>query len=402
MIGDLPGIKITVLNNQLDAVNPSDDHVYGLVLSGVAISGHVLISTPYQVFSMDDVTALTLTAAYDATNTTDVWKQLNDFYKKAPKGTELWFMIIPKTTTMAVACDKANNIVKLLLNAASGRITLWGITRTPDGAYTPGVTTGLDDDAAAAVLTAHALCEDFATNFKPCRFLIGGRDYASVAANLKDFTLNSNNRGSVVLGSTFSTGEPAVAFTLGKFASIPIQRKISRVKNAAGVAEDLGLSAAYLSDGTTIETNESTLNSIHKKGYIIFRKFINKSGYWFSSDPTCCPASDDFASLARGLVIDKMERITYATYVNEIEDDIELDANGLINPSKVKDYQQEIIDAISAAMIPENLSAVTCEIDPAQNVIANNTVQIKRVGGQPKGYSSYININLAFTNPTTA
>lgn len=392
----LPGVEIPILNGQLGRVEPSEDAVMGLVLSGVA-TDDVALTTPKQIFTLKEAEDLGINEAYDTTNTTDAWKQIKDYYAQAGNGAELWFMIIAKTTTMAGACDKDNDIVKKLLNTAQGRITMWAISRVPDGDYVTVTTNGIDTDVEAAVLKAHALCEEFAAQHKPCRFLIGARAFTGTPSALKNFRQNTNNRGGVVLGSTFSTGQPAVGFVLGRFANRPVQRKISRVKDG-----DVGLLNAYMSNGTATETYESAWNSIHDKGYIFFRKFANKSGYYINSDPACCPVSDDYSSLARGRVIDKAHRIAYATFVNEIEDDLEVDGQGYLSPAVAKGYQAKIIRAINANMKDngkDEISDVICIIDPKQNLLATDTVAIEKLGVRPKGYATFITIPLGFDNP---
>ncbi len=71
-------------------------------------------------------------------------------------------------------------------------------------------------------------------------------------------------------------------------ASLPVQRKISRVKNGA-----LPISGAYFSNTNDTETHENAWNSIHDKGYIFFRTFVGKSGYFFNDDPTATALTDE-------------------------------------------------------------------------------------------------------------
>lgn len=397
----LPNVEITLLNNQLGRVVPSEDRVAGLVVFGVAVATLFAIGDTKQVTTLAAAEALGINAAYDTANTTDAWKQINEFYDRAGNGAELWIHLAAKTTTMATACDKANNIARKMLLDASGRITMWGIARTPDNAYTPTYTGGLDSDVQAAVLKAQELCVEFATAFRPCRALVGARDFQGTASALTNFRQNTTNRVGVVLASTSATynavayKNASVGFTLGQFMNRPVMRNIARVKDG-----DLGLTAGYLSGGTTVEAQEANLDGIHDKGYIIFRKFVNKNGYFFNDDCAACPLSDDYSSLARGRVIDKALRITYVTFVEEIQDDIDIDIDGYMSPAVVKDYQKKIIAAVEAGMItgPDEaeISGVQCIIDPAQQVSVTDTVKIEKLAIQPKGYAKYISVNLGF------
>lgn len=391
----LPGVEINVLEGTLGGSASIDDGIAGLIVSAPAPSG-LALSTPKVIFSLDEAIALGIDEDFDSDNNVDAYHQIEGFYTDASKGTELWIMVIPQTTTMESACNLNADIAKQLLEAAGGRIKIWGITRVPDAGYAPTFNEGIDDDVAAAVLNADALCESFQGAFNPCRAIIGARGFQGDVGALKDFRLNSNPFVGVVLGSESENGYPAVGRILGRMASLPVQRKISRVKDG-----DVGLANAYLSDGNPIGDYEFAQDAIHDKGYIFYRTIANLSGYYFSSDPACVPTTSDFSALARGRVIDKALRIAYATFIEEIEDDIEIDDNGNLSPVVAKYYQEKIVNAIDLAMQGE-ISDVDCYIDPAQDVLATNKVVVDRLAIRPLGYSSYIEVSLGFDNPSTS
>lgn len=394
----LPNVTIPILNNQLGQTDPTDDGVVGLIMSGIAVSGKIQLLDPRQIFSPEDAVALGIDATYDTTNSVDCYRQITEFYNKAGRGSELWIMLCVNTLTMAAICDVNNNYAKKLLDKSPGRINVLGVSRIPAVSYTATVVDGMDDDVRAAVLKLDALLEFYASSYKYGRGIVAGRFFQGVPATLPDLTLMTQNRVLITLATTLSGGKnPSVGLALAKVAANPVQRKISRVKDG-----DLGILQGYMSDGLPVETYESAWDSLYDKGYCFFRKFANKSGYFFSGDRMCCPLSDDFSSLAHGRVIDKAAKIAYRTFVNEIEDDIEVDDNGYMDPSVVKNYQSIIENAISDGMVNatgKEISSVKCVIDPAQNLLASNTVQLKKLGVIPKGYSTYINVPLGFTNP---
>ncbi len=389
----LPNVKINILNNQLGSVVPSEDAVMGLVLSGVA-NDHIALAQAKQLFALDDAVALGLDEAYDTANDTDVYKQIRDYYGQAGRGKELWILLVSKETTLASILDKSNDLAKKLLNATDGRVRMLGVTRVPDDEYSPTVEDGMDDDVRAAILKAHELALEFKDAVKPLRIIIGGRGFAGSVSTLHDLRTMTQNRVGVVGWSLYETGEPAVGFVLGRFANRPVQRKISRVKDG-----DLGILKAYMTNGDPVEDYETGWDAMHNKGYIFVRKFPNKSGYYITDDPSCAPLSDDYSSLARGRVIDKAHRIAYATFVDEIQDDIEVDESGFISPGVTKSYQQKIIRAIAAQMLPDEISGVDCIINPAQNLLQSDTVKIEKLAIRPKGYAKYIEIDLGFDNP---
>ena len=392
----LPAVNITKLNGALGSVPGTNDGIAGMVLSGIAVAEKIALNEAKQIFSLEDAVALGLDEAYDTGNNLDVYFQIKQFYSEAGKGKELWIMLIAQTVTMADIADIANinNAVKLL-NAASGNIRLLGISRVPDSEYTATITDGLDSDVWAAITNMQALAEDYASRMQPFRAVIAGRNWDGFAGNLANLKERSDNRVAVTLtGQKEANANANIGIVIGCLAKNPVQRKISRVKSGA-----LQLTEAYLTDGETIESKIDALGSIHDKGYIIYRTYEQKAGYFFNSDQTATADTDDYKYLARGRVIDKIVLLAYAKFINEVEEDIDINKDGTLPVAYVKSLQGEIEKAISTVMVAEGeLSRIDCLIDPTQNILSTDllNVEIKAI---PKGYTSAIDINIGFSNP---
>jgi hypothetical protein len=392
----LPGVKIEILNGSLGSVPSTSDGIAGMILSGIAVTSKIALNEPKQLFSLADAVTLGLDAAYDTTNELDVYFQIKQFYDEAGTGSELWIMIVAQTVLMATMVDKTSitNAVKLL-NAASGTIRLLGVNRTPTDAYTAVIETGLDDDVWDALTNAQALAEEYALKMQPFRAIIAGREWSGVAGSLLDLHTKDTNRVAIALtGQGDGIVNANIGIVLGRLASIPVQRNIGRVKNGA-----LQLTDAYLTDGNPIEDSINALESIHNKGYIIFRRFEGKSGYYFNDDPTAAPLTDDYASIARGRVIDKAMLLAYITYVEEVNDDVEINTDGTLPAGYVKSLQAKIENVINTTMTAESeISSVLCVINPLQNILATNKLIIS-ISIIPKGYTKTIEIELGFNNP---
>lgn len=395
----LPKVSIEVLNGQLGQVGNTDDGVAGLLATGIAAAG-IALAEAKQIFSVADAEALGIDAAYDTANTTNVYKSIKDFYAQAGTGKELWIMIVVDTTMMETMCDTANDILKKLLNAAQGRIRICAVTRVPDGAYAPVYADQLDPDVIAAAAKAHALANEFAAAFKPVRIIIDGRDFQGNTGTLLDLKLSTYNRVGIALFTDVSGSDnAAVGLVLGRLAAIPVQRNIGRVKDG-----DLGIQAAYLTgQSTLIETLAAAAqDQVHDKGYIFVRKYAAKNGYFFNDDPTAVGNADDFNSIARGRVIDKAIVITNFVYTEELLDDLDVDENGRIDAGVIKDYQSNIKRELDAQLTSEDeVSAVRVVIDPSQNVLSTNKVDIE-LFITPKFYSKEIAVKLGFENPANA
>ena len=398
----LPKIDITIQNGALGQVAGSDDGLAALVLSGVAVPGNIGLLEPKQIFSTDEAKALGLDEAYDATNSTEVWKNIKDFYHQAGAGATLWVMLYENTTLMATVLDKANDLARKVLDAGEGKIRLLAIGRIPDGTYTPVYADGLDPDVVTAISTAHALAEEYAAEYKPLRVILDGRDYQGVMADLIDLTGNTNNRVMVeITTNQAGSNSAAVGLALGKLAAIPVQRNKGRVKDG-----DLGVDTAYLTDGATRieDLSSGEQGQLHDKGYSFMRKWQGKNGYFYSDDPTAAAKSDDYSSFARGRVIDKAMVVTYQTYVEEMLDDLEVDDDGFIDPSVVKSYQAKIDNALNqrlnsdADTADQNVSRVRSIIDPKQNILSTGTISVD-LKLTPRGYNKEMSIRLGFENP---
>ncbi len=394
----LPRVNITIGNGALGGAVEINDGIMGMVLFGPLVgsgaSEALPIEEPVLLNSLDDAVQKGITSSYAS----DAYDQIKDFYLAAGTNTQLWVVLVNHTTTMSTATDYDITAAAVkMLEKAAGDIKMWGISRFPPETYAPAASNQLDPDVTAAVTKAQVICDKFAENHMPCRAIVGARGFTGALEDLEDFSIRTDNRVGVVLGSTSKKGYPAVGFTLGYFANRPVQRKISRVKDGS-----LPLTEAYFSNPDTtdgainkkVQEFENAFEYIHDRGYIFFRTIPEKSGYFFNSDPSCSPSTDDYSFLSRGRVIDKAHRIAYATFINEIEDDVEIDENGYLSPVVAKGYQQKMTSAIEVAMAGE-ISGVEVLVNPAQQIAITKKVEVS-VSILPKGYSSRIDVTLGF------
>ena len=390
-----PKVTVIVSNGALGQVANTNDGVAGLVMTGV-LTAELALGTSAQIFSLAEAEALLLTEAYDAANTTNVWKTIKDFYDQAGTGKELWIMIVAKTTTMASICDKDSAILKKLLNDAQGTIKIVGVTRVADGAYAPVYAGGLDPDVAAAAAELQLLYNEFKAEFKPFRALLDAREFQGVIGDLTNFRASAFNAVGILLGTDVSGSDnAAIGLALGRLAANPVQRNIGRVKDG-----DVGIQAAFLT-GQATDTKTYSLaqiDSIHDKGYIFLRKYNGKNGYFWNDDPTAAPLSDDYSSIARGRIIDKAIVLSYQTYIDEILDEIQLNTDGTMQAAVIKSYQAKIKTVIDAAMTANSeISSCRVSIDPKQDVLATSKVEIS-LFITPVGYAKEIEVTLGFEN----
>lgn len=403
-----PSVTIIEENGALGRTAPSADGISGLIVSGVAVSGQFALGDilgPF--FSPQDAIDKGITAAYDTTNTCLAYKNIADFYDYAGLGTELYVQVVAKTVVMTDLADKALTYAKKMLVHAAGKIKLLGISRVPDGAYTPSYSEGFDGDLWTAVTKAKALiAEEFAL-YRPVSVIFEGRDFQGSASATKDLRSASGllaNRVGIMMGADYDYATAnahaakyaAVGIALGKLAGIAVQRNIGRVKDG-----DLGILSAGFSNGAKYNTlTETNLDSLHDHGYMFMLQHAGKSGFFFNDDPTASPITDDYSSISRGRTMDKAARITRAVYLEELNDDVELDpATGKLAASTIKHYQGEVEKQINLQMTSlKEIVKATAFVNPDQNVLSTDKI-VTTLRIMPKAISKEIEATLSFENP---
>ena len=398
MPNGLPGVSITVENGALGRVATTKDGVAGLIMVGVSLS-LIPLYTPKQIFSLKEAENLGLTQENDTDQKLDCWKQIKEFYDEAGSGAELWIMTAALTRTMTELLDPntTTNGASKLLDAADGKIRLLGMSRFIDSTVTYDQVTvgGLDEDVANCLVKAQALAIAYRNAFKPVQILIDGRGWNGNIANLTDLRTLTHSKVSVVLGATNAGKSAAIGLTLGRQAKLPVQRSLARVKDGA-----LNVTAMYLTNGALLSTfSDAQIGQIHGKAYIVPRRITGRSGFYFTDNPTATLANDDYLTIANNRVIDKALTIVYDTYINEINDEIELSADGKLAPTKVSYYKAIINNALSTLMVSEGeCSAAEVDIDAEQNVLTTDRIDIV-VRITPVGYAKAIEVSLGFKNP---
>ncbi|MBA3899737.1 MAG: hypothetical protein H0X62_05920 [Bacteroidetes bacterium] len=384
----LPNVKILLQNGALGGLARFADGVAGLIGTGVAVAG-IGIGDPKLIFSLEDAIELGITE----TSNPKAFRQIKEFYVEGGQGAELYIMLVPDTMTISSMVDNTNlNGAKKLLDYAQGRIRLLGVFFAPPVGYVLDTTAGIDADAFAALVNAQVLGNAYAAVQAPVRIVIEGRGFTGVVANLTDLHTMDYNRAGIIVAGSLNDGSASVGMFLGRKARVPVQRKASRVKSGS-----LVLLEAFV--GSSSVKTFSGLGAMHDKGYIVMRTFPGVTGIYFNADHTATKTTDDYSTFARGRVIDKAQVIAYATYVEELDDEVLIQEDGTLDPGVVAFLESKIEYQINEIMKSNReISSVKAFINPAQNVLATNKTKVvlKII---PVGYNSEIEVELGFNNP---
>lgn len=408
-----PNVVVNESNGNLGRVAPSEDGISALVVSGIAVAGKFALGDVLGPFtSPADAELLGINAAYDTANTCLAYKHISDFYAGAGLGTELYVMVVAKTVVMKDLCDKTMNYAKKMLVAGNGRIRMIGVTRVPDGAYTPTFVDQFEQDLWDAVAKSILLVNEEFDLHRPVSFILEGRNFqgnASSTLNMRAPSTSPNaNRTMIVMGNdnafavanAYASKYASVGFALGVAAGKQVQRNIGRVKD--GRLELLGFGTPGFSNGAAYNTlTETNTDSLHDHGFVFFRTHTGLTGTFFNDDCVAAKSEDDYSSFSAGRTMDKVKRITRNVFLQELLDDIELDpVTGRLATSTVKYYQSAVEEDVNKEMTAKKeIVRIVAFADPNQNVTSTNKVAID-VKIRRKGMVNDIEATLEFEATT--
>lgn len=390
----LSNVNIKLENGTLGRVSASADGVAGLILTGKAVAGKLDLNKVCLLSSTRDLVTLGITAETNPL----VHKDVLAFYTQAGEGAELYLLVVSEATTFTQMCSAEDGSpLKKLIDYAKGRIRLIGINRTPPAEYEAVTTeTGIDNDVVLATTAAQAVAESYAARINPFRVFLPALFWDGTTEKLFKPREGSSNRVGIVMAADTKIGDiasGAVGQVLGRAASVPVNYSIARVKNGAIAA------SGFLANGKKPEECAGLHEGLNDAGYIFYRNFVGKNGYYLNDDCMAAPLGDDYSNLNLGRVIDKAILIAYTAYIDEIQDSIEVDNNGNLPSYLCTYFEGQIKNAVAVSMQNE-ISDFSASIDPAQNILSSSRMEIacKII---PKGILREINVSLGFENPAS-
>ena len=387
----LPNVSIRVNNKGLGLLPALADGVSAMLIITNATGLSNTLFTGVKLYTSESYGA-DFNEAYDTANNEQVYFHLHQYFAQAGANAQLYvgYAVLAATNPQLVV--KAKEI----LDFAQGEVRLLGIAfnKATPGIFNLNTVLGVFADEVVKPIRQYS-----EAGFTPLSILVEGYGIGSVDANV---TGAANLRGfsygymSVVVGTSYE-GRPHVANVgqvLGWLATMPVQRNIGRVKSGAPTSSPIRVA------GAVVSVQSAYADGLNTKGYISYRKYAGKQGYYFIDDPTATPATEDLSSIARNRIIDKATRIAYAVFVEEIQDEIEVNpTSGRMEAAKARYFEQIISNAINAAMTDNGeINSIETEIDLTQNIIVTNKVCVK-LRLIPDAYAKNIEIDLGFKNP---
>ena len=413
-MADLPNVSFQLSNDQLGNQPGPTDGISALVVSlpdTYPLMGPIDPGAPLQIgltgFSLRDFENEGVTAAQDELSGVLLWEHIKDFYRESP-GQELHLLFVPQGTTPTQIFDSAQPISTQLSNymrSQNGRIKLLGVAFNVEVAG--NITFA---DITASVSHAQAWADFEFSEFRPISIFLEGVNApatpaaddlrllqahsVSICANRdrqRRLELAGTNNGAVV------NAYAEVGRVLGRYSSIPVMRSAGRATDGARV----GITESEFPDGKAFaDMSSGLLGQLHAKGYLFYRNYMGRSGFYFNGDGNCAAITDDYNQVYRTRTIYKACRIVRETYLQFLLDEVEIDpATGRLSPIVIKSFESTLLSALRAQMQNENeIVAAAVTIDPNQNVNATRKIECL-VQVTPYGIAEQIVSRVEYLNP---
>ena len=380
-MGDLPKVTLLYSNGNLLQDIDNLDGIAAIVGTG-STSG--LLGVPKVVYNLTDAESQGFTELAEPA----MYRHLKEFYNEVGGNQELHVMIVADTMTMAqMLTDTNESGAKKLLRSANGRPRLLGVFRKPGSGYNGGADF-IDSDVSAALTSSKTFGDARLTEQAPVRMIIEGRVQNPSAPNVLTPKNSTNPWAGVLLGGTLNDGSASVGLLLGRAVKYAAHIKIGKVANGA-----LSIDTCFI--GSKEPKEVTNLATLHGAGFISFMNQVQKSGFFFGIDRMA--STDDYRLLAYGRVIDKAAIIASAVYVEELEGEVDVEANGNISSIDLKYLETRITQQINLSM-GSQISGLQVYINPAQDIINTNKLTV-RLRVIPKGYKSFIDVDLGLLAP---
>lgn len=394
----IPGVNVSLANGQIGGTTATNDNVTGVALTGAG-TGTLGLLTPVKVVSVADAATKGITLAAEP----EAYKFVNEFYSiPGTLGVPVYIMLVADTVSLVNLCDVTNaNGIKKLTNFANGTIRVLGVARTPAEDYVPATVEFIDSDVVSAVVNAKAFATAMFAAHTPLRILLAARvNDVTNATVTSPKTLTANNVG-MVIGGTDDSGMTSLGIFLGRVAATQPHVNLGKVLDG-----DLPINNWYIGPNPILPNPDDAtaawyqqIDQLVDAGYMTVKTYPQKGGYFISNDPMCVAETDDYASLANGRVIDKASIIAYQTYLDQVNNDVDLDSNNLLEPVVVAALDANITNQLNLNMAASMSGDPVVYTDPSQPIV--NTSDLKtKLRIRPKGYSKIIDVDLGYYSPT--
>lgn len=274
------------------------------------------------------------------------------------------------------------------------------------------ITNGLDSDIKTCIPKAQQLAAEMFNQKAPISVFVEGYALGSLSGigsfvNLKEqespkVHLFIHQDKKVANAAFHMANYAAIGLALGVASVAVVNAPISWVEqfNLEDAAKESFLTPSLSSGILMVDVSKGDQEQLNTLGYIFARTYTMTNGCYFSDTCSCTEATSDFSNLENNRVVDKVVRIDYVTLVPKLNSPQQVDtATGRLAPEVCKYFETLCDKATSFMGTRQEVSAIRHEVDPEQNFLSTNKLQIKaRV--TPTGKAKEIEVDIAMFNPS--
>lgn len=407
-----PGVFVSRTDGGLGRKAPSEDGISGLIIGLPAVYG--IAQGNFKFGSLDEAETAGFTESKDITHRVSVWWHIREYFRFTTSVLHVRAVLqlpiggaVLGPVSYSDMLSPSGTHAPALLATAYGQIRQLGVVMNPDfSTYTPASAGGLDSLVAAGISQGQALAMSMDAISQPLLVVVEGRNFSGTASALTDLRTLAADRTCVALGLDPAWKVKDVRFepsantgtVLGMIASKAVHENIGWVatSNLQNIASGFYLDAMFSGGSLASAQSAANLASIHDKGYIMPRRFVDTAGIFLNDDPTAGPATSDFSQVRYCRVADKAKRNVNKAMVPLVNQPLYLNADGTLQQGDVDSIEAVAGAPLAAMAAAGEISNYDVFVDPAQDVLSSNVVNT-RIAVQPVGCASSIIVTIAYT-----
>lgn len=136
-------------------------------------------------------------------------------------------------------------------------------------------------------------------------------------------------------------------------------------------------------------------DTLADKNYIFLRRIPDLSGSFISDSKSAVSNTNSFFSIERNRTIDKSRRVVAAGLSPLLNSPVDVNSDGTLSALTINVYKQVCNTQLDVMVSNGELSAYSVNIDPNQNVLATDTINIT-LTLTPKGVARFITVDVSF------
>jgi len=300
---------------------------------------------------------------------------LSEFFRMASQGI-LWvgFFKIPGGAPTFTE-------IKDMQTVAAGKIRQFGV-------YPGDITFSTTE-----VTVLHSILLELEVDHKPASALYTADFSATTVSALGDLKALNAHKVTVVAGqdggargkALFDTATYTISHigaSLGTISDAAVSESIHHVARFNMILEPDGAAGLEL-DKIAFGTGElldlvsdSSIETADDNHYLFLRKHVGLDGSFHNDSLTSTTANSDFRFIPRNRVIDKATREVRTNILPLLGSALLLNSDGTLREDTRQTFKIAAQTALDVIVASNDLSAAVAEVDPTQDVLENNTLEI--------------------------